>query len=268
MDRNGRTAPRSGTDAPSTRDLNDRLQRVVDSLRQGQDRRRELASRPSARERPSAKPAAAGPAPRPSARSAVAPRHGTAAAPRSADPSLVLRERVRALEEENLLLSRESATVMEQSTQLATLYAMLARLHGSLDHAEVLSAIEEVVVSFIGCEQFAIYETEPAKEALLLRRSMGLAPERLSPVLPGEGDLGELARRGQLFVAPDEGAARSGPRAFIPLLLGERPIGAIVLYELLGHKPTLSSADRELMELLSTHAASALCASRRVEHTT
>ena len=40
--------------------------------------------------------------------------------------------------------------------------------------------------------------------------------------------------------------------------VGDRVVGGIVVYRLLAHKPALDAADIELLELLGTHAATAL----------
>jgi hypothetical protein len=44
--------------------------------------------------------------------------------------------------------------------------------------------------------------------------------------------------------------------------VGDRVTGVIAIYRLLSHKPELESLDHELFTLLSTHAGTALFASR------
>jgi len=46
--------------------------------------------------------------------------------------------------------------------------------------------------------------------------------------------------------------------ACIPLKLGGDIVGGIVVFRLLGHKGELTRVDREVFELLATHAATAL----------
>jgi GAF domain-containing protein len=48
----------------------------------------------------------------------------------------------------------------------------------------------------------------------------------------------------------------------VPLVIRDRPIGAIVLYALLPQKSGFSELDRELFEMLGARAATALFAAR------
>ena len=62
-----------------------------------------------------------------------------------------------------------------------------------------------------------------------------------------------------------DGAADGGAQtvtAYIPLKVDDASIGAIVIFDLLGHKLSLAPVDHELFDLLAMHASTALyCAS-------
>ena len=51
------------------------------------------------------------------------------------------------------------------STNLASLYVATHRIHSSLERADVLVAIEEVIVNLIGAEELAIFESDGATGA-------------------------------------------------------------------------------------------------------
>ena len=65
-----------------------------------------------------------------------------------------------------------------------------------------------------------------------------------------------------------DGVLRLGPTAdsqalaAVPLRVQNEIVGALVLLKLLDHKPILRAEDRDLLDLLSAHAASAMFAAR------
>ncbi|MFL6290854.1 MAG: GAF domain-containing protein, partial [Thermoanaerobaculia bacterium] len=65
-----------------------------------------------------------------------------------------------------------------------------------------------------------------------------------------------------------DGVLRLGPSgdsqalAAVPLRVQNEIVGALVLIKLLDHKPILRAEDRDLLDLLSAHAASAMFAAR------
>ena len=56
--------------------------------------------------------------------------------------------------------------------------------------------------------------------------------------------------------------AESQALAVVPLTVQGVTGGAIVILELFSHKPSLTAEDRDLLDLLAAHAASALFAAR------
>jgi transcriptional regulator with GAF, ATPase, and Fis domain len=51
-------------------------------------------------------------------------------------------------------------------------------------------------------------------------------------------------------------------RAVVPLKVHGSIVGALVILKMLDHKPTLSEDDKELLQLIASHAATALFAAR------
>jgi len=170
-----------------------------------------------------------------------------------------LRQRLEEIEQENQRLYDEFLSVAEESARIANLYVALQRLHGTRDHGEVLTAIEEIVINLLGSEELAIYELDRAGRELVAARAFGLPAARVAPVPLGAGDVGRIAAAGGLFVADGSKHAEDPDlTACVPLRAGEELVGAIAVYRLLGQKPALGPADRELLDLLATHAALAL----------
>jgi len=148
--------------------------------------------------------------------------------------------------------------------RLMNLYVATYQLHGSLDPGVVCRTIAEISVNLLGAESFV----------LLLRREDGSGHE----VALREGALPPWAAAfaPPLYVGGEpladqtllDGTLRLGPTpsspalAAVPLRMEDTVVGALVVLKLLDHKPLWKSDDRELLDMLSAHAASALCAAR------
>jgi nitrate/nitrite-specific signal transduction histidine kinase len=150
-----------------------------------------------------------------------------------------------------------------QNANLANLYVASYRLHGTLERSEVLSTIQEIVTNLVGCEEIAVFEADANGAALQLVASTGIDPAVYREVRVGSGLIGRCAQTGETFVASDrEPAARSEEEALltacVPLRLNDRVSGAIALFRLLPQKTGIEPLDRELFDLLATHAATAL----------
>jgi len=152
-----------------------------------------------------------------------------------------------------------------RGSEAAGLYVATHRLHATLDRAQVLRAVEEIVASLLGCEQMAVFEMMGTPPLLVPVSVTGLAPGTLDSVSPGQGMIGQVAVTGELWMAGEQGPFFEGEHpltACIPLKVDGEVTGALALYALLEHRGPLGADERELLELLSTHAATALYASR------
>lgn len=159
-----------------------------------------------------------------------------------------------------------SAMVEQQCTSLANLYVATFKLHGSLERADVLAAISEIVVNLVGCEHFGVFERFGPDLKLI-----GEFPAYPCPVkeLPAQtGFVADIFKASGPWIAGrDPQPASPVPEevsAVIPLRLGSDLTGAVVLFTLLPQKGgTFGDVDLELMDLLTAHAATALFASRK-----
>lgn len=151
-----------------------------------------------------------------------------------------------------------------QAGRLMNLYVATYQLHSTLEPGEVQDTIAEISINLLGAEQFV----------LLLREGEGSECE----IALMEGDpaswnglySGDNYSGGDSMVDAtlDDGVLRLGPTsdsealAAVPLRVQEVIVGALVVLKLFDHKPMLKAEDRDLLELLSAHAASALFAAR------
>ena len=142
--------------------------------------------------------------------------------------------------------------VEQQNANLARLYAASYQLHATVRRSEVIQAIQEIVINLVGSEELAILVAEPKLTPVA---SMGVDLERLAVLDTSSGVLGRALASGQTVVADADPA---GIRASIPLVVGTRTLAVVVIFGLLPQKATLDAFDRELLELVSTHAATAL----------
>ncbi|HEX4961360.1 MAG TPA: GAF domain-containing protein [Thermoanaerobaculia bacterium] len=151
-----------------------------------------------------------------------------------------------------------------QGGRLMNLYVATYQLHATLDPAEVQATIAEIAINLLGAEQFV----------LLLRRDEGEGCE--IALIEGMYDGVKTFYDGEDYTGGDpmvdvtlkDGVLRLGPTAesqalaAVPLRVQNEIVGALVLLKLLDHKPILRAEDRDLLDLLSAHAASALFAAR------
>ncbi len=177
-----------------------------------------------------------------------------------------LREEIATIADRSRVFSQQLLEIERQNSNLANLYVASYQLHGSVERADVLASIIEILANLVGTEQVAIFEMDGSERLLPLCLN-GVDPGRYREVKVGSGTIGRAVASGELYMVGASGAngrALEDPEltACIPLRLGGRVIGAIAIFALLPQKPALGELDRELFDLLATHAATALyCAS-------
>jgi len=163
-------------------------------------------------------------------------------------------------QEENRRFFEQYAEVEQENSNLANLYVASYRLHGTLDRRQVLEVIQEIVINLIGSEEMGIFEMEEDGSSLRLISSFGIDPEPLKMVPLGRGAIGASAQSGEVAIwsRADSSDGEQGLTACVPLKLDGRVTGVIAIFGLLPQKPDLGPLDHELLDLLATHAATAL----------
>ena len=173
-----------------------------------------------------------------------------------------LKGEIARLETERERLARGLDAARQRGTDLASLYVATHRLHSTLDRGQVVKAIEEIVASLLGCESFAVLELSSTPSALTPVVRVGVPMARVLLLRRDAGVVGRSLASGEIWLAPSDSPSPEEPVAAVPLRVDGQVTGVLVLFELLEHKGRLESADRELLEVLSTHAGTALMATR------
>jgi len=163
--------------------------------------------------------------------------------------------------------ARRQGRVEAELARLVRLRVASQRLHETLEPRELLDILQDLLVNLVGSEMLGIFELDGPE--LVLRASLGIDAERFRRLPLGEDPIGRAARTGAPWLADlmEAGTARSrteGPRACVPLRLGGRVLGMVVLFGLLPHKPRLEPEDRELLELLAAEGGRALYCARGI----
>jgi transcriptional regulator with GAF, ATPase, and Fis domain len=177
-----------------------------------------------------------------------------------------LRRQLADVEASNQKYSHQYVEVESQNNNLANLYVASYQLHGTLDRAEVVSAIKEIVINLIGSEELAIYEMS-ADGVLRLAGWFGIDPATYGTVPAGSGIIGKTVATGEIWLPGKGMDLQPAPResnlsVCVPLKLDGKVIGALALFRLLPQKTAFEAIDYELFNLLATHAATALYLSR------
>jgi GAF domain-containing protein len=155
--------------------------------------------------------------------------------------------RIRELREQNAMLR-----------QLTAASRMLAR---SIDRENVLTAIEEIVVTMIGGEELAIFDIDYVEQCFRVARARGV--DATSPRVARAMDrFGDVMSSGRTLVAPALGAdlrdARGELTAAVPLSLEGCVTGVVAIFRLAERKRAFEPVDHKLFEILACQAAMAL----------
>ncbi len=186
-----------------------------------------------------------------------------------------LMERFHGVEAENKNYLSRHQEIERENNNLANLYVASHQLHSTLDLREVTQIITEILLNFIGAKTFAIQLVDEERGILRTLAAEGVAREHVPqrPV-PRGADRGarltdtdssdpvaEVVRTGRPIFASgrvDGRPVTAPPSITVPLKIGERVVGLIVVWELLPQKASLVDVDFELFNLLGDHAGAAL----------
>ena len=189
---------------------------------------------------------------------------GRDAAPTSDERIAELESRLATAESDVKELASRLVDSEHQGGRLMNLYVATYQLHATLDPPEVQATIAEIAINLLGAEQFVLLlrrdEGEGCEIALFEGMYDGVVPPYDGETYSGGDPMVDVTLRdGVLRLGP---TAESPALAAVPLRVQNEIVGALVLLKLLDHKPILRAEDRDLLDLLSAHAASALFAAR------
>ncbi len=156
-----------------------------------------------------------------------------------------------------------------QLSRLMGLYVATFQLHATLDPTEVQATIAEIAVDLLGAERFALLLRDKETGDCEVALSRGLDDETGGLYAAGRYAGGDPL----VDAALEDGVLRMGPGEFseviaaVPLRVQDAIVGALVITKLFDHKAILRTEDRDLLDLLAAHAASALFAARVYSNT-
>ena len=128
----------------------------------------------------------------------------------------------------------------------------------------MLRQIRELLGQLVGAQSSAVYFHDVERRRLEPIVADGVDLAKVAPIQLQESSPGgpvEVAiERAFLTGVPhvDGSDGPLAPAACVPLMLGARALGVIVVFELLEQKARFVTVDRELFKLLGAHAAGAI----------
>lgn len=165
------------------------------------------------------------------------------------------------------------ARLERRSTQLTSLYVATFQLYAGRDPDQVYETIAEITSDILGAKRFALLmrDGDAPRCRIVLRHGESpgepsLAQDELfagEAYGGGQPAVDEALIRGTRWLQPDP----NGLVAVVPLKVDQTILGALVILDLLDHKPRLDDADSEILDLLGAHAASALLSSMNLSST-
>ncbi|BDG09115.1 DUF4388 domain-containing protein [Anaeromyxobacter paludicola] len=176
-----------------------------------------------------------------------------------------LEARLADLESDRTELSAQLSEHEQQVGRLMNLYVATYQLHSTLDPDEVRATVAEIAINLIGAERFVLlFWRQDRAEGCEIALGHGLEEDRSGRYDRGAYAGGDPAvdatlSDGNLRIAPLEG---SDAVACVPLSVQGTTVGALVILKLFDHKPMLQPEDRDLLDLIAAHVASAVFAAR------
>jgi hypothetical protein len=171
-------------------------------------------------------------------------------------------ERLKSLEEENRSFAERFLQIEEENNNLANLYVASFQLHSTLDLQEVLRIVVEIVINLVGAEVLCVFALDERTNKLEPVAAEGRERASFRAVPLGTGAVGTAVSEGEITYRERGKAKADEPLVCIPLCVGNKPIGAIALFELLVQKDHFTPLDHELFTLLGGHAATAMLAAQ------
>jgi GAF domain-containing protein len=158
------------------------------------------------------------------------------------------------------IASRRKSSSVDPMNELR-LQTAHKRLAESKDREETLEALREIVSTFVGSEEMALYSVEDGAEKFRCFWSFGtdLTNYDLQKALGDAGSRRVMSGECHFDFAPHNGAGRLAlTQAFVPIRTAKRTLAILVIFQLLPQKTAFDKSDLELFNLLSIEVGNAL----------
>jgi hypothetical protein len=180
-----------------------------------------------------------------------------------------LESRLAAAEEDRSELTARLVDAERQAGKLMNLYVATYQLHATLDPSEVQATIAEIAVDLLGADRFALLLKDDQGGGCEVALARGAEEDPSGRFvsdryLGGDAMVDATLEDGLLRLGPQDG---STTLAAVPLRVEDAIVGALVILKLLDHRVSPLSEDRDILDLLAAHAASALFAARVYSNT-
>jgi hypothetical protein len=149
----------------------------------------------------------------------------------------------------------------EQVGQDARVEAAQIRLRESVDQADALEGIREIVANLFGSEEMVLFGVEPVRAIWWTMWSFGVTDpsneiwESLSTAVTNTLFAGELYLANPTAAEPKAG---SNVTAFVPIRVEGQTVAVLVILRLLRQKTTIDEADLDLLRVITEKAGSVL----------
>jgi GAF domain-containing protein len=175
-----------------------------------------------------------------------------------------LKQQFVTVEEENRDFSQRYSVVERQHAELVNLYVCMYRLHATIEYEQVIQTIKEIVISLLGADSFGIYLRDGTNGGFRLVGHEGIDQCVQQRISFTEGIIGNAITTGESYIDQNTTISKSNDMviACIPLKIGNRVLGALLVFDLLKHKQAFNPIDFELFEILGSHAATAISVSK------
>ena len=172
-----------------------------------------------------------------------------------------LKSEVVRLERHVSMLSTEVASADQKVSDLGKLLLAARRLESCADRGAVLAALRDILVSAVGSDDFVVLALDEEGRTLWPILGVGANGTACGPLLVSDALVSVALETGKCQIAGPRGVGelpRYEPLAAVPLMSWPHTVGALVVFTLLAHRSVLRPVDIELLEFLSSHAATAI----------
>jgi GAF domain-containing protein len=172
-----------------------------------------------------------------------------------------LKAEVARLERHVSMLSTEVASADQKAADLEKLLHAARRLESCADRAAVLAALQDILVTVVGSDDFVVLALDEEGRTMWPILGVGANGTACGPLLVSDALVSTALETGKCQIAGPRGVGelpRNEPLASAPLLSWPHTVGALVVFTLVAKRSVLRPIDVELLEFLSSHAATAI----------